>query len=1049
MSPFVVQSEEDKGYVATDTLSGTRIKTELRDIGASISVVNQQFLQDLGAVRADDLLTYTTGTEVVGIQGNYSGSVTNGGLQAFQSDRTDSTPTTRLRGLDRATFARNHTQTSYNFDSYNIERIEINRGANAILFGLASPSGIINAVTRQANLRQNQGSVDLRVDNYGSWRASLDYNKALVKDRLALRVDLMKDQRIYEQEPAHRDERRGYIAITAKPFSSMTFRANAETGKLFEVQPMINPPGDGITTFYLSGQRTSASNILSVGGVTNRAGQYPGTPANVDPYSFTGRMGDWFWTPGAIFSNPNSSAVDQGYPAFGRNGNAPAAQRIEYRMSASNTSNEYQAYLANPLANFLVADQIIDRSIYDYRKRKLEGDVSSDQLDFTAYDLSLEQLFLEGTFGAELHYAGGEGTKGNFSTSNNPYGDVIFIDQNQLTTDGRPNPNLGRPFRSSTPAARYYDYDYSDLRVTGFARLDFRKFSSRWLGQILGDHTWTAFYNQTKNTDENRDYRPVLGGNYIDGQGSSLATARTINVVQYLGPSVIGTASPSGLRIPGVTTSQFFPSSLAVWHQYEDTNRTWQLDTFPVLFSPETTAISGSKTRQKVESSGFIWHAKMFGGNIVPTLGWRNDQTEDYRINAPFGPNNFVLVNDPAYQFRATPDTALDVNIFSWGAVAHLPKFIERKLPWGMSASAHYNESENFSAQGVRTNVLREPLPPPLGFTKEYGFSLGLLDHKFNLRVTKYETTQENIDDPRLGANFLAQIEMRVWNFNPASTVEALGYVGAGSANLSDIYKRFLQALEFEKLTPRDDGTTPVRFNGAGLNAVTSSESKGVEIELVANPTKNWRLALNVTQQKASRGPVDPLYKAIYDDRLAQWTKPGVYQLSGGPGGPEDTLDGRIAALVDSRYLKAVLSEGQNVNELREWRWNLVTNYTFDRDGLFKGFSMGTGLRWQDKPTIGFMIMNDPALGLVEDPTHPIFGPTELLTDLWFNYRLPFLKKRFKGWTVGLRVQNVLNDGLLVPVRANPVAIGSSDFVIPAYRIGVGRTWQLSTRFEF
>ena len=39
LSPFVVTSESDSGYAATNTLAGTRLNTPIKDIGTAISVV--------------------------------------------------------------------------------------------------------------------------------------------------------------------------------------------------------------------------------------------------------------------------------------------------------------------------------------------------------------------------------------------------------------------------------------------------------------------------------------------------------------------------------------------------------------------------------------------------------------------------------------------------------------------------------------------------------------------------------------------------------------------------------------------------------------------------------------------------------------------------------------------------------------------------------------------------------------------------------------------------------------------------------------------------
>ena len=49
LSPFEVKAEEDNGYVATETLAGTRIRTDLKDVASAISVVTKEFMRDIGA----------------------------------------------------------------------------------------------------------------------------------------------------------------------------------------------------------------------------------------------------------------------------------------------------------------------------------------------------------------------------------------------------------------------------------------------------------------------------------------------------------------------------------------------------------------------------------------------------------------------------------------------------------------------------------------------------------------------------------------------------------------------------------------------------------------------------------------------------------------------------------------------------------------------------------------------------------------------------------------------------------------------------------------
>jgi hypothetical protein len=47
LNPFVVNTEKDTGYAASSTLAGTRLNTPIADLGASISILTKDFLDDI------------------------------------------------------------------------------------------------------------------------------------------------------------------------------------------------------------------------------------------------------------------------------------------------------------------------------------------------------------------------------------------------------------------------------------------------------------------------------------------------------------------------------------------------------------------------------------------------------------------------------------------------------------------------------------------------------------------------------------------------------------------------------------------------------------------------------------------------------------------------------------------------------------------------------------------------------------------------------------------------------------------------------------------
>lgn len=95
LSPFQVNAGPDEGYRANSTVAGTRIRTELRDVASAVSVVTREFLADTAASDSDDLLQYTSGTEVGEMKGNFPGS-SPGGVARLQSWNGESGALERL-----------------------------------------------------------------------------------------------------------------------------------------------------------------------------------------------------------------------------------------------------------------------------------------------------------------------------------------------------------------------------------------------------------------------------------------------------------------------------------------------------------------------------------------------------------------------------------------------------------------------------------------------------------------------------------------------------------------------------------------------------------------------------------------------------------------------------------------------------------------------------------------------------------------------------------------------------------------------------------------
>ena len=157
---------------------GGIVRCLMRDKGWGVTTFNN----------LDDLLTYTAGTEVEGLSGNFSGSSFNsGGFQEFNGASRRVQSETRVRGLGAADQTRDYFLTDSPMDGYNIDRVEVNRGPNAILFGLGSPGGIVISGLVRGLTNKTNTKVEFQFDQEASQRYVLDHNQVLIKDVLALR----------------------------------------------------------------------------------------------------------------------------------------------------------------------------------------------------------------------------------------------------------------------------------------------------------------------------------------------------------------------------------------------------------------------------------------------------------------------------------------------------------------------------------------------------------------------------------------------------------------------------------------------------------------------------------------------------------------------------------------------------------------------------------------------------------------------------------------------------------------------------------------------
>ncbi len=608
LNPFQVTASKDVGYQATETLAGTRLRTNLGDVAASISVVDKQFLEDIGATDNGSLLEYVTDTVSGGTMGTYSG-VGNSQTYSEQSSLLNPSTSDRVRGLTSADNARDYYITDIPWDSFNVGRIDLLRGPNSILYGLGSPAGIINATTNSADF-YNHGQATMRTGSYGSNRATLDINRDLIPNVLAIRIDVMADDAKYQQQPAFQNQKRIYGTLRYDPqfFKNSNYHTSInvkyEHGEINANRPRLVPPGDSISAWWRP-NAISASNPF--GGMGQQVANNPYDPwqtvsaapgndyglvssatVNYQPWLADGignvQQPGWLmdgtsgqlyqiyggYIGGGLDSNGNPLPVSSGLPGRGNPG------QLFSIGSLPGAANNYK--LPGYQYGQYKTQTLQDPSIFNFYNTLIDGPNKSETEVWNAMNIDVSETAFDNRYGLDLTFdrqrykrAGeallGYGPAISMDIQKN-FDDYYLNSANNGETGTGNNPNFGRPFVNTTGGSgSSYSSDREVNRASLFAELRVSDLTSNdFLIKLLGKHRFNGVFSNEKYWDENRQWQMYANSQAWDGfwNGNSGATNAFTNrapeAVIYLGSSLINASGISGAHIPGITSSITLPS---------------------------------------------------------------------------------------------------------------------------------------------------------------------------------------------------------------------------------------------------------------------------------------------------------------------------------------------------------------------------------------------------------------------------------------------------------------------------------------------------------
>lgn len=166
-----LRTEPYTGNVTTATL----LPLSIDSTGMSLTVLNESLLKDISATTLQDAM-----------------AAAGSGLANSPNAQTGFTP--RMRGFEATVLRNGHRFRRQNFDTYNVDSLEVARGAFGALYGVTDPGGVLNVVTMAPDFARHLDFL-ARVGSNDMYRAQLNANLPLMDNAVVLKLDAVHDEK--------------------------------------------------------------------------------------------------------------------------------------------------------------------------------------------------------------------------------------------------------------------------------------------------------------------------------------------------------------------------------------------------------------------------------------------------------------------------------------------------------------------------------------------------------------------------------------------------------------------------------------------------------------------------------------------------------------------------------------------------------------------------------------------------------------------------------------------------------------------------------------
>ena len=890
LSPFTVNTHNDLGYAAENTLAGSRLNTKLRDTASSVSVFTKEFLDDLAITDIAHLLEFSVNSEM---DTNSQGASSEqnriiGGHALFAG--------IQIRGL-LASIGMDYFTSITPADPYRVGRFEDARGPNSILFGIGAPGGLLNQSSKIAETHRNTAAIRSSLGSWARQRLEVDANRVLVKNTLALSVAALHQENGGWRAFDFQDKRRIFGSATWRPLRTVTITALGETGR--DTNAVVRSFSDaeqvlawfdnrnalGVSAVTFTPNNTVPTAAQQLVGVVGRDGTVGGTNHR---YTYIENDGTLFDAIGTFFTGSYNTAAVRA-PDGTRGITAPVLRIHDPKFYPLN-------------GNAVGPGMFRDQDLHNYT-------VTADWHPTRHLIFNLAHNYQE--------------TRAvvNLMNGNSP---MLRGEANRTLGVGGPtNPYAGRLYFDGNWTR---DIHYGDSRETRLSASYTLETKSPWLGR----HRLAASLSRTDLNDRRANSWLVLAGRPFSPDPSN--ANNRVNVRNYLTEGSYGTYRAGDWRS--------LPQSLTIGGR-----------SYPTAYA--NVAAGGADNGgmvQKMDSKMIASQSFFFDGKLVTTFGYRDDRVKNTQLGYLNDPIMGDVVDLDVAQGKVnhmvgqTRTAGAVYHPFEWLSViankssnVGIPPLARTVFPDGNLAPLSKGRGQDF---GLGFDLLQGRLNARVVYFE--GSEIGRVTAPFTPTLTGANTrVMDAFGSVLVGAGlpFSAAewAPIRTKYTPPASSVASdfasKGYEARLTANLSRNW-RLVANYSYT-----DSGRTEM-----APEAVSFYGFKRADPVL---------LTQGVTQDATGRFVVDPnafesggaIVKWLELGRANSAANPSVLTTSTGSTVAQEIFN-VIAAFNDERESQ------QKRWGVRPHKISLFTAYDIRR-GRFEGVTVGGGWRWRSANIIG------------------------------------------------------------------------------------------------